>query len=121
MSDMLKAYSILYCIILALLLLLSLVAKFLVGAAGHTSSSGVSDYVFIAYCVITFICLVSHINRPSQFFKYLNTVLVGIGAAAAIYIIVEMLFEEEFIFVIFGFGLLFILLCTALIRALLKN
>lgn len=120
---MLKVYTIVYCIILALLLLFSFVAKFLVGAAGHASSSGASDYFFMAYCTLTFVCLVSHLNRQSRFLKYLNSVLVGIGASAALYIMIELLVEEEFNSIVLGFGLLllFILFCSAFLRTLLKN
>jgi hypothetical protein len=114
---MLKAYSIMYCMILILLILFLFLIQYF--KAVEIDWRG---YIVITYCALTTITLLLHLRYlANTLLKYVNTALVSIGAAAAIYIFIEMLIRNNFIPAIFIIVLLFLLLCTALIRVLLKN
>jgi hypothetical protein len=114
---MLKAYSILY----SLTLVLVVVYLFVIHLVKEVEIDG-EGYIVITYCALTTISLLLYIRFPlNALFKHVNTVLVSTGAALAFYIIIEMLISCKFILAFFAVVLLFLLLCTALIRVLLKN
>lgn len=119
---MLKVYTVIYCILLALLLLFMIAASFLVGVAGHNTPFKTSDYLLFLFIVTTIISLIIDIRVPAfRLFKYFNAALVLTGALTVTYTLIEMLREGDFIFILIVCQLLFLILSFYLIRAILKK
>ncbi len=125
---MLKVYSVIYRIMLVLAVLFLFVAKFLVGAAGHNSDTGVSDDIFIAYCIITIIGLMTYANtktgRLKQVLRFVNVALVLFGILAAGYIAGTIFYEGESILemaIPLILVIIFIITGIQLLRAFIKD
>lgn len=119
----LKIYSTIYCILLTLFAILLLIAKFLVGTAGHASNFTIQDLIVYSYIAVSISSLIANLkkNKKSSQLKYLNIVLVGISFCTATYILFEMLVSKESLFLPIISLALFIGICFLLIRALYKG
>ena len=121
---MLQSLTIIYRIIIVLLLVFSLVAKFMVGVAGHNSGFDIGEVIFFGFIITSFISLMLFQNlregHSKNIFRYLSAGLVLIGGTALLWAIYQGFTEGDptywIIFIIMLLSLLSGLLFWKLIR-----
>jgi hypothetical protein len=123
---MLKLYTVLYSIFLILVLLLQLIAKIIVGAAGHVSAYNTSEYFITGVIIITFLSLLLYSRNiiSSIIIKYTNIVLVSALTLAVVYMLIVTIRDGDIDFItlmILILQILFIILSIALIRTLITH
>lgn len=129
MTKLFKLASILYRLLLGLLLLFSIVASFVVGAAGHSAKATAGDYLFYALTVSTIVLLTLYqsIEKSTSGGRVLHYLLIVLFFAAIgfeIYSVYETYFickcfttgDHITSLLIFLFGILTAIVLTGLIK-----
>ena len=119
---MLKVWSIMYRIVLVVSVVLQFGANLFISGWEDAIQNKPTDYVIVAFIVITIIALTVYANAQrrtvKQFAKYLAMALVLQGAIAVAFMLIIMLTHGGFIPVLIIGELLFILLSLAVCRGL---